>query len=120
LELLTFFHIFYYSMAGVFAFPSLYEAMGKVLVEAMACETPVVASRVGGILEIVRDGVNGLLVQPKNVKSLERAILMVLQDSQLARRLAENGRKTVESRFTWRHTVMQISKAYQKLMSTRR
>lgn len=110
----------YYSMAEVFAFPSLYEAMGKVLVEAMACETPVVASRVGGILEIVRDGLDGFLVQPKDVKSLEQAILMILQDGQLAKRLAENGRKRVETRFTWRHTVMQISKAYQKLISTHR
>lgn len=109
----------YYSMADVFAFPSLYEAMGKVIVEAMACETPVVASRVGGIVEIINDGVNGLLVQPRDTKSLSQSILTVLQDGQLARRLSERGRETVESMFTWSHTAMQISKAYQKLISSR-
>lgn len=107
----------YYSMADVFAFPSLYEAMGKVVVEAMACETPVVTSRVGGIMEIVDDGVNGLLVQPKDVKGLERSILMVLQDGQLARRISDKGREIVESRFTWKHTVAQISKAYERVIS---
>jgi glycosyltransferase involved in cell wall biosynthesis len=109
----------YYSMADVFAFPSLYEAMGKVIVEAMACETPVVASRVGGIVEIINDGVNGLLVQPRDTKSLSQSILTILQDGQLARRLSERGRETVESMFTWSHTAMQISKAYQKLISSR-
>jgi glycosyltransferase involved in cell wall biosynthesis len=109
----------YYSMADVFAFPSLYEAMGKVVVEAMACEAPVVASRVGGIVEIINHGVNGLLVKPKDVKSLRQSILMVLQDSQLAKRFSKKGRETVESRFTWKHTVIQISKAYQKLMFPR-
>jgi glycosyltransferase involved in cell wall biosynthesis len=109
----------YYSMADVFAFPSLYEAMGKVVVEAMACETPVVASRVGGIVEIINDGVNGLLVQPRDTKSLSQSILTILQDGQLARRLSERGRETVESMFTWSHTAMQISKAYQKLISSR-
>lgn len=107
---------FYYSMADVFAFPSLYEAMGKVIVEAMACETPVVASRVGGIMEIVKDGINGILVEPRNVRDLEKAILMVLQDDQLARKLSQKGRETVESKFTWRHAVEQISKAYQRII----
>jgi glycosyltransferase involved in cell wall biosynthesis len=107
----------YYSMADVFAFPSLYEAMGKVVVEAMACETPVVASRVGGIREIIEDGVNGLLVQPKDVRGLERSIITVLQDSQLARKLSERGRSSVESRFTWENTVLQVSKAYQRVIS---
>ena len=107
----------YYSMADVFAFPSLYEAMGKVVVEAMACETPVVASRVGGIVEIVENGRNGFLVEPKDVKGLGEAILRVLQDKHLAKKLAQEGRRTVESKFTWKHTVEQISKAYEKLTS---
>ena len=106
---------YYYSVADVFAFPSLYEAMGKVIIEAMACETPVVASRVGGIIEVIEDGVNGLLMQPKNIESIKKSILTVLQDRQLARRLSLRGRETVESRFTWKHSVMQMTEAYRKL-----
>jgi len=109
----------YYSMADVFAFPSLYESMGKVIIEAMACETPIVASRVGGIREIIREGENGILIEPKNVIDLQKAILTIFQDSQLARKFSHNGRKTVESRFTWEHTVMQISMAYKKLIYSR-
>lgn len=108
----------YYSMAEVFAFPSLYEAMGKVVVEAMACETPVVASRVGGIMEIVENGRNGFLVKPKDVKNLGEAILTVLQDKNLANKFAKEGRRTVESKFTWKKTVEQISRAYERILST--
>lgn len=107
----------YYSMADVFAFPSLYEAMGKVIVEAMACETPVVASRVGGIVEIIDNGKNGLLMRPRDPRDIEKSILTVLQDKKLARKLAGRGRQTVESRFTWKNTVEQISMAYQKMIT---
>lgn len=107
----------YYSMAEVFAFPSLYEAMGKVIVEAMACETPIVASSVGGIVEIVENGRNGFLVKPKDVKGLSEAILTLLHDKNLANKLAQEGRRTVESKFTWKNTIEQISKAYEKILS---
>jgi glycosyltransferase involved in cell wall biosynthesis len=75
----------YYSLADVFAFPSLYEAQGKVILEAMACKVPVVTTKVGGIPEMVNNGVNGLLVPPKNSIELSQAIINLLQNNKLAK-----------------------------------
>jgi glycosyltransferase involved in cell wall biosynthesis len=61
--------------ADVFVFPSLYEAIGISLLEAMACKKAVVASRVGGIPEIVEDGISGILVSPGNVELLAEALV---------------------------------------------
>jgi glycosyltransferase involved in cell wall biosynthesis len=106
---------YYYSMADVFAFPSLYEAFGKVIAEAMACEAPVVASKVGGIPEIVEHKCNGLLVEPGNVDELAYAINSLLSDSEFAGRLGEKARQTIIEKFTWRHTTENLTKIYSEL-----
>jgi glycosyltransferase involved in cell wall biosynthesis len=108
---------YYYSLADVFAFPSLYEAFGKVIVEAMACETPVVASNVGGIPEIVEHKRNGLLVEPGNVVELAHAINSLLSDSDFAKTLGRNARQTVIEKFTWRLTTENLTKIYLKLIN---
>jgi glycosyltransferase involved in cell wall biosynthesis len=67
----------------------------------MACETPVVASAVGGILEVVDDGRTGLLVPPARPDDLAAAIRRVLDDRDFARALGRAGRRRVEERFSW-------------------
>lgn len=86
-------------MAGcvLFVLPSRTEAMGRVLLEAMASRKPVVASRVDGVPTYVRDGYNGLLVEPGDPDGLARAMRRVLGDPTLAARLAENGYRHVHS-----------------------
>jgi starch synthase len=64
----------------VFAFPSIYESVGVALLEAMACGLAVVASRVGGIPEIVTDGVSGLLVPPGEATPLAEALIRLTRD----------------------------------------
>jgi alpha-maltose-1-phosphate synthase len=90
-----------YSHAAVFCCPSVYEPFGLINLEAMACETPVVASAVGGILEVVVDGETGLLVPPAKPEALADALRRVLDDPALARRLGAVGRKRVEAHFAW-------------------
>ena len=90
-----------YSHAAVFACPSVYEPFGLINLEAMACGTPVVASAVGGILEVVEDGRTGLLVPPGNADALATALRRVLDDRDLAARLGQAGRRRVEERFSW-------------------
>ncbi|UCB60400.1 MAG: glycosyltransferase family 4 protein [Candidatus Bathyarchaeota archaeon] len=109
---------YYYSLSDVFAFPSLYEAFAKVILEAMACETPVVASRVGGLPEAIEHNVNGILVDPKNVNQLASAIIEILQDRKVAQRMGKKGRDVVTRRFTWQHTVKELSKTYHELIQT--
>lgn len=77
--------------ADIFVLPSLEERQGKVLLEAMACSIPVVASRVGGIPSVVDHGVNGLLCNPKNVEDIAQKIIEVGLDSNLRKRLIRNG-----------------------------
>jgi len=90
-----------YSHAAVFACPSVYEPFGLINLEAMACETPVVASAVGGIVEVVEDGVTGLLVPPARPDELAAALTRVLADGDRARAMGRAGRRRVEERFAW-------------------
>ncbi len=77
------------------------EGFGIVCLEAAACGKPVVAGKSGGLVEAVRDGVTGILVDPLDVGAAAEAIVSVLQDASLARRLGRAGRETVLSGFTW-------------------
>lgn len=93
--------------ARVFVCPSVYEPFGLVNLEAMACETAVVASRVGGIPEIVVDGVTGYLVDLTEddldmfARALAARITKLLDDAELAERMGVAGRRRVLDRFTW-------------------
>jgi glycosyltransferase involved in cell wall biosynthesis len=80
--------------ADVVVAPSWFEERGRVLLEAMAAGTPVIAARSGGPVETVKDGVNGLLVPPRAPKALAAAIARVLSDDRLAAALAAAGRRT--------------------------
>jgi glycogen synthase len=90
-----------YSHAAVFACPSIYEPFGLINLEAMACGTPVVASRVGGIPEVVVDGETGWLVPPGDAAALAEALRVSLADPTRARRMGEAGRRRVEAHFSW-------------------
>jgi len=104
-----------YNEAAVFACPSVYEPFGIINLEAMACETPVVASRVGGIREVVVDDETGLLVPPGDPVRLGRAITKVLEDPALARRLGKAGRRRVLSQFTWDRIAQKTLRLYRSL-----
>jgi len=77
----------------IFILPSLNEGMGRVLVEAMAAGLPIVASRVGGIPDLVTHGENGLLVPPADAGALERAISDLLSDKAKRKRMGETGKR---------------------------
>lgn len=96
----------WFGMADVAVVPSVRrEAFGLVNVEAMASGLPVVACRVGGITEIVEDGVTGFLVDPRRLTSdLPDRISLLLENEALCSRMGAMGRQRVLERFTWRHT----------------
>ncbi|HEV8586631.1 MAG TPA: glycogen synthase [Methylomirabilota bacterium] len=101
-----------YSHAAVFCCPSVYEPFGLINLEAMACETPVVASGVGGILEVVVDGETGLLVPPARPEALADALRRVLDDPALARRMGRAGRARVEAQFSWASVAERTERVY--------
>jgi glycosyltransferase involved in cell wall biosynthesis len=101
-----------YSHAAVFVCPSVYEPFGLINLEAMACETPVVASAVGGILEVVEDGVTGVLVPPGRPGELADALRRVLADPAMARAMGHAGRRRVEERFSWASVAERTERVY--------
>ncbi|MDD4908502.1 MAG: glycosyltransferase [Candidatus Omnitrophica bacterium] len=110
----------YYISADIFCLPSVElagqtEALGVVLLEAMACGTPVIASRVGGTLDIIEDGHNGLLVPQKSPHELSSAIIAILSNPEAARKFSTNGRATIEKKFSWEYVVDRFYKIYEHL-----
>lgn len=90
-----------YHRSSVAALPSGNESFGMTLAEAMACALPVVASRTGGIPDVVDDGETGLLVTHGDVEELASALMRVIEDPALAERLGTAGRERVEKEFAW-------------------
>ena len=104
-----------YNEAATFACPSIYEPFGIINLEAMACETPVVATRVGGIKEVVVDRKTGLLVPPGDPVRLGKAIATLIEDPKLAARMGKAGRKRVIQHFTWDRIAEKTLKLYRSL-----
>jgi glycosyltransferase involved in cell wall biosynthesis len=100
----------------VFAMSSVTEGLGTSILDAMACKTPIVATRTGGIPEIVEDGVNGLLVPPRDAPALARAIVRMLLDEPRRKTLAEAGFARVNERFTVERMVLQTAAVYKRLV----
>jgi glycosyltransferase involved in cell wall biosynthesis len=92
--------------------PSVYEPFGIINLEAMACQTPVVASAVGGILEVVVDGETGFLVPPADPHALATSIRNVLDDPARARAMGRAGRKRVEDKFSWASVAARTEEVY--------
>ncbi len=101
--------------ATVFACPSVYEPLGIVNLEAMACETAVVASRVGGIPEVVADGATGLLVPPDDPAALAAALNELLRDPGRASAMGRAGRERSVAEFSWGAVAAQTAALYESL-----
>jgi glycogen synthase len=121
-----------YTHAAIFVCPSVYEPFGIINLEAMACETPVVASAVGGIPEVVDHGETGLLVpadtiSPSEVEArhpdrfardLAQAVNTLLDDAELRRSMARKARARVEEHFSWTRIARQTLEFYEQLRKT--
>jgi len=90
-----------YARAAVFACPSHREGFGVACLEAMAHGRPVVASAVGGLLDLVVDGETGIHVEPGDVTGLRSALQRLLGDGELRRRMGAAGRRRAAERFSW-------------------
>jgi len=105
-----------YRLCDVCVVPSFYETFGIASIEAMACSKPVIASRVGGIPEVVVDGETGLLVPPRDPQALSEAMLALAQDQVLRRRMGETGRAWVKERFDVLTVAQQNLRLYADLL----
>lgn len=103
---------------NVFALPSLHEGVPMVLLEAMAVGVPIVASRVGGIPEVVTDGREARLVPSQDPVAIMEALGTLRDSMDLSRRLVAAARSRVEQKFSIHHTAGQVRDMYRKLVST--
>jgi len=106
----------YYRKASVFVMPSLMEGFGLVFLEAMAQGLPVIGGNVGGTLELIKDGENGILVSPRNSQALKKAIQKEINDVAFRKKIISNGYSTVNE-FTVKKMVKETVIFYQAILN---
>jgi len=109
----------YFATSQVFCYPATKASFGITLLESMAAGTPLVATDNKGFRDLIQNGVNGLLVPPENPHALAGALLRVLQDQTLARRLSQNGREMVK-KYSWSQVTDQILAYYNQVFMQKR
>src|SRR5206468_3933807 len=105
-----------YPAMDIFALSSLREGLPNALLEAMAMEVPVVATRIAGIPQLVQDGQNGLLVEPLCERGLTHALARLLADSSLRERLRVAARKRIEEKHSFAARMQRIRALYDELL----
>jgi len=105
------------SAADVFLLPSAQESFGLAALEAMACDVPVVASRVGGLPELIEHGVSGFLHPPDDLDGMAHSALRLLTDETLHARTAEAARRTAHERFCDVNIVPMYETYYEEILS---
>ena len=104
------------SAGDILVLPSYNEGLPNAVLDAMACSRAVVATKVGGIPEAVRDGETGFLVNEKDINSLVKGIDKLLSNEKLCIEMGLSGRKTIEQKFSWEYNVIEHIKIYEKLV----
>ena len=105
---------FYYSACDIFLLSSWHESLGFVLLEAMSSAKPVIASNVGGVPEIVQNGVTGFTFNPNNHLELAQKIILLIEDSNLAKRIGKTARKYILNNHDWRKIARRTLSVYEK------
>jgi glycosyltransferase involved in cell wall biosynthesis len=106
----------YLAISDVFVRPSLSEGLGNVFLEAMAAGLPVIGTKVGGILDFLKDSEMGLFCEVKNPQSIAEKIELILNDNNLRQKLIDNGRRLVEEKYNWPKIAQQMKIIFEKLI----
>lgn len=107
----------YLKAGDLFAFPTENEAFGISLIEAMACRLPVIGTLIGGIPDILEDGVNGLLIEAGSEPIIREALNRLLQDNELSQGLAQTGYETAQNRYTRPNVARQYLTLFNTLLA---
>jgi glycosyltransferase involved in cell wall biosynthesis len=103
----------------IFVLPSLSEGIRMALLEAMATSRPFIASRASGIPEIVDDGIEGLLVEPRDVNGLTERCFQLTQSPDMAQKMPETARRRIEPDFSAEDMALRVSSLYEELIESR-
>jgi len=110
----------YYNRSRVFVLPSIssrQEGFGIVLLEALACGTPVITTDIVGVAKDVEANNAGIIVQPNDIEALAEALVTVLRDENLSAEMGRNGRKVIEEKYTWEKVIDAVITLYEELAS---
>jgi len=106
----------YMAIADIFVLPSLSEGFPGVILESMASGLSVVATKVGGLPELIKDGENGFLVEPKNPEQISEKVLLLLEDDKLREKISNNNKEKVK-RYSWENVIDKIEKIYSEAIA---
>jgi len=107
---------YFYSIAQVYVLPSMFEGLPATILEAMACGTPVIATKVGGIPEVISNGYNGLLLNSLSEDEISQAVERLLIDSSFRKRLSQRALRTIQEKFSWKISVEKYIKLLSKII----
>ena len=107
-----------FQQAELFVLPSIFEPFGMTALEAMACGTPVIGSKLGGIREVISSGEDGLLIDPANQGEFADAIIMLLKDQKLLESMGQRACRNVRKYFSWDAIAGRHIEFYDKYIST--
>lgn len=107
-----------FGQATVYVLPSHYEGLPTTMLEAMAARTPVVASEVSGVPDVIDDGENGLLIPPREPSRIADSVGRLLDDPAMRERLSAAGRETVEQGYTWESIGREFESLYRTLVGS--
>ncbi len=107
-----------YSVSDIFVLPSISssEGFGIVLIEAMSCEVPVIASNVGGIPNVIKNNETGLIIKPRNSFEIKNSIIKLLENEKLRKQMGKNARKHVLKNFSFDKTARSTLNLYENLL----
>lgn len=108
----------YYNQSEIFVLPSINhnEGFGIVLLESLACKTPVISTNIVGIAKDIEKENCGIIVKPKDVRALSQSIFKLLKNFKLKKLMGENGRKLVEKKYTWEKIAKDMEKVYEGVL----
>ena len=106
---------YYYAASDVFVIPSIVEAFGLVIIEAMACGKPVIGTNVGGIPDTIIEGLTGFLVSPRDPRGLSEKIVLLLKSSRLRGEMGRAGKEIVKKKFNMEERIKRIVRLYESL-----
>jgi len=111
----------YYSKCCVFVLPSIsskQEGFGIVALEALACETPIISTEIVGVASDVKKSKSGIIIPPKDVDKLVKAIVKILNNENLSKEMGRNGRKLVKTSYTWYKVAKMAERVYREVLNS--
>ena len=109
---------FLYNLSDIVAFPSLMEATSISCLEAMSSGKAIVSTDVGGLPELIDNGVDGLLIKPRDPSAMAEKIILLVKDKKLRNRLGRSARKKVEKSFSWTRIAGRTDEVYKKVLKS--